>query len=54
MISKCLDPITAAKICVVSGRCKIEASPPMEKLDAHLGGEQALLLEVNRVASFKV
>ena len=53
MICKCMDKATAAKICVVSGKCTIEAQPPTEKLVAHLGEEQALLLEPKRVASFK-
>jgi CRAL/TRIO domain len=53
MISKCMDPVTAAKICVVSGKCTIEAPPPTDKLISHLGEEPALLLEPSRVARFK-
>jgi hypothetical protein len=48
-----MDPVTAAKICVVSGKCTIDASPPIEKLAAHLGEETTILLEESRTASFK-
>jgi hypothetical protein len=53
MISKCMDAETAAKICVVSGPCTIEAPPPTEKLMAHLGEQPVLLLEPTRVSKFK-
>ncbi|KAG7346132.1 CRAL/TRIO domain containing protein [Nitzschia inconspicua] len=53
MISKCMDAVTAAKICVVSGKCFIEAEPPTDKLIAHLGKEPALLLEPARISMFK-
>jgi len=53
MIAKCLDPVTRDKICVVSGKCTIEAQPPTEKLVVHLGEAATQLLEATRIASFK-
>jgi hypothetical protein len=53
MISKCMDPVTREKICVVSGKCTIVSLPPMEDLIAHLGEESVTLMEDTRVACFK-
>ena len=53
LISKCMEDVTAAKICIVSGKCTMEAAPPTEQLEEHLGKEAASLLEPYRVSKFK-
>ena len=54
MISKYMDPLTAERVCVIEGKCKIEAPPPMEKLLVHFGEEELERLEASRLKSFKL
>jgi hypothetical protein len=53
MISKYMDPLTAQRVRVLEGRCKIEAPPPTEKLKVYIGEEALDQLEACRVDNFK-
>ena len=54
MMSKCMDPDTAKKVCILEGICKIEAPPPMDPLRVHFGEEELEQLEASRIHSFKI
>jgi len=53
MMSKYLDKDTVDKVCIIEGRCKIEAPPPDDKLRAHFGEKELQQLETCRVETFK-
>lgn len=53
MISKYMDPLTIEKVCLVEGKCKIEALPPIEKLKVYFGEEELERLEASRIDSFR-
>ena len=53
MISKCMDPLTVERVCIISGQCKIEAPPPDEKLKKYFGEQEVERLEACRVNNFR-
>lgn len=53
MISKCLDPMTSKRVCILHGQCKIEAPPPVEQMKLHLYNDHIKELESTRIAGFK-
>lgn len=53
MISKCMDPLTVERVCVLEGECKIEAPPPIEKLRVYFGEEEMERLEATRTDNFR-
>lgn len=53
MLSKYMDPLTVERVCVVEGKCKIEAPPPDEKLRDYFGEEELERLEASRVNNFR-
>lgn len=53
MISKCMDPLTVQRVCVLEGKCKIVAPPPIQKLRVYFGEEEMERLEATRTDNFK-
>jgi len=53
LISKLMDPLTVERVCILEGKCKIEAPPPNEKLKNYLGETALERLEAMRVNSFR-
>mmetsp|Transcript_6378 Transcript_6378/g.15480 ORF Transcript_6378/g.15480 Transcript_6378/m.15480 type:complete len:360 (+) Transcript_6378:176-1255(+) len=53
MISKCMDPLTVERVCILSGKCKIEAPPPNEKLTKYFDDKSLERLEAMRVNNFR-
>jgi hypothetical protein len=54
MISKCLDPTTSKRVCILHGQCKIVAPPPTEQMKIHLFEDHMEELESSRIAGFKI
>lgn len=52
MARNCIDPLTREKICPLMGPSTIDSPPPMDKIAEYMSGENALLLESKRKASF--
>jgi hypothetical protein len=53
MISKCMDPLTVERVCVLEGKCKIVAPPPIDKLRVYFGEEEMERLEATRSDNFR-
>jgi hypothetical protein len=49
---RCIDPLTADKICILTGPAMIISPPPVTKLCEYMNAETVALLESQRVASF--
>ncbi len=53
LISKLMDPLTVERVCILEGKCKIEAPPPNEKLQNYLDETALERLEAMRVDTFR-
>ena len=53
MISTYMDPLTVERVCLLEGKCKIEAPPPTEKLQIYFGEEELQRLESSRIEGFR-
>ena len=52
LVHRCLDPMTAEKIGVLTGPATIHSPPPVEAMEAYLDTDVVEMLEAYRVSSF--
>lgn len=53
VVRRCLDPVTAEKICLLTGPARIHSCPPYDQLVQYIDKELANLIEAERLSSFQ-